>query len=351
MNEATTKTYEVKIKKLPRSQVELQVTIPKEEFTATRMEAIKHIGANAELPGFRKGHVPEHMLVAKVGESVILEEMAEIAIRNAYPHIIITNKLDVLGRPEIRITKLALGNPLEFTLTTAIFPEFTLPDYKKLAAKAGKTKEELTVTDAEITKTIEQILRMKAGNDAGNEGGDAAPETPLPVLDDTLVKTLGDFSSVDDFKAKLRENMLKEKERAAKDKKRLAIIEAILAQTSIELPEIIVEQELARMEDEFAQNVLRMGLTMDAYFKAVQKTKEEVKKEWEPDAKTRANTQLVVNKIAEVEAIEPDSERLKREVAALRDRYPDAPADRAEGYVRMLLTNEKVFELLESAGE
>ncbi len=349
MEHADIKKYAVKIKKLPQSQIEVSAVIPAAEFDTTRSEAIKHIGAHIELPGFRKGHVPENILVAKLGEATILEEMAEIAIGKAYPSIIADEKLDVLGRPEVRITKIALGNPLEFTLTTALFPEIHLPDYKKLAEKEVVKKEIVVISDDELNKTIEQIRTMRAKNAPHHDNPDATSVAELPPLDDVYVKTLGDFSTVDDFTVKLRENMLKEKERSAKDKKRIAIIDAILAKTTIELPEIVVTQELARMRDEFTQDVLRMGLTMDAYLKAVQKTTEGLEKDWKPDAEKRAKTQLVVSKIAELEKLEPDQQTLNKEVAALRARYPDASEDRAQSYVHMLLTNEKVFEFLESA--
>lgn len=356
MENSETKKYPVKIKKLPRSQIEIAALIHAEEFNAARGEAIKRIGANVELPGFRKGHVPENLLVAKIGESAVLEEMAEVVIARAYATIIREEKLDVLGRPEVRITKIAMGNPLEFTLTTAVFPEIALPDYKKLAAKEARIKVEVVVTDEEIEKTIEQIRGMglpasRSEVQAGSKDQAATPNTehsPPPPFDDAYVKTLGDFASVEDFKTKLRENMRREKERSAKDKKRVAIIDALLAKTAIELPEIIVEQEMTRMEDEFAEDVKRMGLTMDAYYKAIKKTKEELQKDWRPDAEKRAKTQLLVSEIAEAEKLEPDAEVLKKEVAALRTRYPDASEDRATGYVRMLLTNEKVFLLLES---
>lgn len=349
--ENTTKTYTVEIKQLPHAQIELKVSIPATIFDATRSEAIKHISTDVELPGFRKGHVPEHILVTKLGEGTILEEMAEIAIRKTYPAIVMDEKLDVLGRPEVRITKIASGNPLELTIITAVFPEVKLPDYKKLAAKATKEKEVIAVTDAEVEKTIEQIRRMSAGGTPEGDGKEPAAEIALPPLDDAFIKTLGDFASVDEFKAKIRENLLHEKERAAKDKKRIAIIDAILKDATIDLPLLIVEQELARMSDEFAQDVARMGLTMEKYLELIKKTKEELEKDWMPDAEKRAKTQLTVSKIAEMEKCEPDEETLKKEVAALRMRYPDAPEDRAEGYVRMLLTNEKVFQLLESSGE
>ena len=344
MDKKAAKKYVLKIKKLPRSMAEISAAIPADEFGSARGEAIKRIGANFEMPGFRKGHVPESILVTKVGEATILEEMAEIAIAYAYGAIIREEKLDVLGRPDVRITKIAMGNPLEFTLTTAILPKITLPDYKKLAEKEARTTEEVIVSDDDVEKAVGEIQKMRANSERGSSDTSA----PLPPLDDAYVKRLGDFADVADFKAKLHENMRREKERSAKDKKRMAIMDAILAKSTIDIPEIIVEQELARMREEFAHDLKRTGLATDAYYKAIQKTQEELEKDWGPTAEKRAKTQLVVSQIAQDEKVEPDAEQLRKEVAALRAHYPDATEERAEAYVRMLLTNEKVFQLLES---
>lgn len=348
MEQSTTTKYEVKITKLPGSQVEIKATISASEFDKVRDEAIKHIGADIELPGFRKGHVPEKMLIQKIGEASILEEMAEIAIGQAYPHIIIQEKLDVLGRPEVTIQKIALGNPLEFTIVSAVFPEIELADYKKLAAKEMGKKEVVEVSEEDMTKTLEQIQRMRAANDAKKEGKEPEESAELPTLDDEYVKTLGEFTDVEDFKAKLKENILKEKERESQDKKRVAVMEAIAEGSKIDLPEIIVEQELARMEDEFSHDITRMGMTFDDYLKAIQKTREDMVKDWRPDAEKRAKTQLITAKIAELEKISPDDDAMEKEMALLRGHYPDAPEDRVRGFVHMILTNQKVFAFLES---
>ena len=61
----------------------------------------------------------------------ILGEAAEEALNEVYPSIIESEKLFVMGQPEVAITKLAKGNPLGFKITVAILPEFKLPDYKK----------------------------------------------------------------------------------------------------------------------------------------------------------------------------------------------------------------------------
>lgn len=348
MEEKHTHAYTVSVKKLPGSRIEITTSMPAEEFDATRKAAITRIGADVELPGFRKGHVPEKVLAAKIGESAILEEMAEIAIGHAYPKIVIAEKLDVLGRPSVEIKKIAIGNPLEFTITTAVFPEYALPDYKKLAAKAGATKDTAVVSDEDVEKTIEQIRKMRAQNDAQKEEREFDETAPLPELDDTYVQTLGEFKTIALFKEKLRENILKEKEREIKDKKRVAIMESVVGAIRIELPDVIVDQELARMEDEFANDVARMGLDMEAYFKATGKTRDAIVAEWRPDAIKRATIQILVGRIADEEKLEPDQALIERDSAALAARYPEADKERVHSYIHMLLTNEKVFEFLEA---
>ena len=341
-------SYNVSIKNLPDSEILITAEIPATEFDSYRARAIVELGKHLDLNGFRKGHVPEKVLLSKIGEAALLEEMAEVAISHAYPAIIVEEKLDVIGRPQVGITKIAHGNPLECTITTAVFPEYKLPDYKKLAAKTGKNKEEVVVTDEDIAKTLEQIRRMRAQGIAETEGKEFDESAPLPELDDAYVETLGAGKTIDELKVKLRENMLIEKTREAKDKKRIAIMEAIVTETKIELPDVIIDQELLRMEDEFSADVSRMGLDLDGYLKSVQKTKEDLQKDWRPDAIKRATIQILIGKISDEEKLEPDAELVTRDVKALRERYPDAEENRIHGYVLMLLTNEKVFEFLEA---
>jgi len=140
MDHQSEKKYNVEIKKLPGSRIEIKASISAMDFDAAKGEAVKRLGADVELPGFRKGHVPEKVLLSKIGEAALLEEMAEVAISHAYPAIIVEEKLDVIGRPQVGITKIAHGNPLECTITTAVFPEYKLPDYKRQA----RTKKRLS---------------------------------------------------------------------------------------------------------------------------------------------------------------------------------------------------------------
>ncbi len=346
MDQLSPSKRKVEIKKLPGSRIEIKTSVSADDFDRTRSEAIKHIGKDAELPGFRKGHVPEKILISKIGEGALLEEMAEIAISRAYPEIIVAEKIDALGKPEIHITKIAHGNPLEFSITTAIFPEINLPDYKALARKAGKKTDPVVVTDEDIEKTLEQIRRMRRDQEARQDGSTVDETLPLPEIDDAFAQTLGEFNTAEELKTKLRENIQLEKGREAEDKRRIAVMDAIAEATKLELPDVIVDQETRRMEDELTQDIARMGLDMEGYLKAVKKTKGEMWASWRPDAVKRAKIQMLIGKIADVEKLEPDLETLARDAKAMEDRYPEAPKERVHQYAHMLLTNEKVFKFL-----
>ncbi len=336
----------VTITPLENSRVKISATISASDFDQTRSEAVLHLTEHVELPGFRKGHVPEKILLAHIGEGALLEEMAEIAIGSAYPKIIVEHRVDALGRPEISISKIAHGNPLEWTATTAVFPTFTLPDYKAIAKKAGKAGDAVVVTDEDVEKTLTQIARMRAQEHARSEGKEWNEEDTPPPIDDAYAKMIGGGDTVEDLKKKLRENLHAEKERDATDKRRVAVMDAIIEKTDMVLPDIIVTQELKRMEDEFSADVARMGMDLDGYLKAVKKTKEELHDSWKPDAIKRAKIQILIGKIADMEKIEPDQAEVAKEAEQLKARYPDAPEERVHEYIHMLLTNDKVLRFL-----
>ncbi len=123
----------VSIKKLPKSEIEIEGELDADIFEGYWSIALKKVGEHAEIDGFRKGKVPENVLLSKVPESKILEEMAELALGEHYPQILEENKIDALNHPEISITKLARKNPLGFKIKTAVMPEMELPDYKQIA--------------------------------------------------------------------------------------------------------------------------------------------------------------------------------------------------------------------------
>ena len=122
------------INKKSDTEVEIVAEISATDFEKHRQNVLRDLGANFELPGFRKGHIPTNILIERFGPMTILEEMAERAIRDWYPRVLLTEKIDAVGHPRISITKIAEGNPLGLKIMQEILPEIKLPDYKKIAA-------------------------------------------------------------------------------------------------------------------------------------------------------------------------------------------------------------------------
>ena len=342
--------FDVKIEKLKNSEIEIDGSIPFEELEKHRKEAVKKVGSEVKIDGFREGHIPENILIKNVGEMAIINEMAEITLSYVYPDILITNKIDAITSPQITITKLAKDNPLEFKIKLSVMPEIKLPDYKKIAQKEMTKKPEGTdVTDEELNQTIEQI--QKAQKHIKRDGAEVSEkdlEKDLPEVNDEFVKQLGDFKDVEDFKSKLKESIKHEEEHKNKEKKRIEIINGIIKETKIELPEILIDAELRKMIAEMNDNISRMGLNFEKYLEQIKKTEDDLKKEWRADAENRVNGQLILNKIAQEEKILPDEKETKKNVDLLMSQYKNAKRENVEIYVGMMLSNEAVFKMLES---
>lgn len=363
--------YTAKVEKLPKSKAVIHVEVSAETLSSHRALALESIGKNAVIDGFRKGHVPEKILVEKAGEMAILTEAAEITISHLYPAIIKDEKLDPIGSPLVTISKLAPGNALHFTLTISLVPEVILPDYRKIAKRENEKKESVEVTEKDIAEAIERILRQKMAYEriqkkAAKRKEDAesgvtlpTPDTveepaedfsklPLPELTDNVAKTLGNFTTVAEFKDEIKKHLGSEKEKEAKGKHRAAVTDAIIEEVEIDLPEIFIESELAQMFGEMESDITRAGLKMEDYLEHIKKTRDDLKNEWTPVAEKRAKLQLSLNEIAKKENVVADTDAIEREVRAITEQYKDADPMRIRVYVESTLRNEATISLLES---
>jgi len=358
------------VEELPNSQVKISGELPYVELTSERNAAIVALGKNIELDGFRKGHIPTPVLEKHLGEMTILAEMAERAIAHAYPHIIETHAIEAIGRPQIELTKIAPENPLGFTVTVAVIPKFELPDYVSIAKKINANRPVDTVTDDELDEKIKDIQRQKSAyerlqakaaaktqsetTDASESKVEEADETadmPLPELTDAYIQTLGQpgqFTTVEDFKTKLREHLEIEKKQHNSAKHRADITDAIIAETAISLPIILIDSEINQMFAQMQEDLDRANLNLEDYLTHIKKTKEELKSEWAPAAETRAKLQLILNEIAKKEEITPDIEQVNTQTKELLERFKDADEHRVRLYVASVLLNEAVMKSLET---
>lgn len=353
--------YEVKIKRLPKSEVEIEASISADLLTLARKKAIEIFCNSLKIAGFRKGHIPENIVMERVGEGKILEEAVDILLKEHFLKIIRQEKLDIMGQPKISITKLAMGNPVEFKAVFAVMPIFELPDYKKIAANikqreaSKEKKEDMEATDKEVDDVLLQIRKNKAhldwhknNPDVKDHGHPEIKDEDLPPLDDKLAEEAGNFKNLDELKEKVKENIVAEKKAKNIEKKRARIMEELLKNTEIELPEILVENEIQKSLAQMKDDVQRMGAKFDEYLAQTKKSEEDLKKDFRESSEKKAKIQLIFNKITEAEKLEPNKEILENEVKEILKHYPNASETNARIYVATILLNSEVLKLLES---
>jgi len=158
----TDKQYSnIKITPLKNSEVEIEGEISADILQSSHKAATKRLSETLEIPGFRKGKVPESVIKQRIGEYPILEDAAEIALNSEYPNILIDHKINAIGRPEITVTKLALGNPLGFKIKTAIEPQFSIPDYKTIAKKITEKLLQTMLPTKRLMTQLKKLEKIK----------------------------------------------------------------------------------------------------------------------------------------------------------------------------------------------
>lgn len=380
-------------KDLPKGLVELKIVVDEKEFETYHGKAFTLVQQAVEIDGFRKGNAPEDLIVKKYGDMVILEEMANLALRAAYAKAVEEHALTPIADPTITITKIAKGNPLELTITVPVMPEITLPAYKKIAKDVMADGEKIEVTDKDIEVVLEELRKGRAtqhahehehttsheattehgehvhGEDCNHEEeqtvnsnkqeGDAdtatvlakeKAEVVLPELNDEFAKSFGDtFKTLDDLKSKVGENLKLEKEQKLREKRRTVLMEKLVAETKADLPEVLIEGELNNMLAQMKGDITRFGGTWEEYLIHTKKTEDEIKADWKDDAHKRALSQLILHKISQAEKLIATEAEVEVELVRLLATVQDADEERAKAYLYQALTNDKVLKFLEES--
>jgi trigger factor len=178
-------------------------------------------------------------------------------------------------------------------------------------------------------------------------------EKVAPDADDEFARSLGDYADI----PALRDEVRKRLERNALDHARHAfadrIIEYAVSNATLELPDILVEQEVEVMHDEFRTSLGRQGITEEAYLKATEKTEKDLHDDFRPRAEHRVKVLLVLTKIAEAEGITTPDAEVEAEVARGRERYGNDKkllayfdSERGRNFIRSTLRRSRLVEKL-----
>ncbi len=146
------------LKQLPKSQVELTITVVPADYTKEMEAAAGRLSQRAAIHGFRPCKAPYDIVKQSLGEIKILEEALQFIVEKNYYSVVIAEKLDIIGMPEITIEKMAPGNDFVFKAVAALLPSVKLADITKIDAK----KKEVVVGDKEINDMLDNLRKMQA---------------------------------------------------------------------------------------------------------------------------------------------------------------------------------------------
>ncbi len=336
-------------------EVTLEVTVSKEAIAGSKEKALKTLNEQVKIDGFRPGHVPEKVLIEKVGEYTVTEEACRNYIDTVFADIVMESKLMPVNQPQIVITKLAVDADAELKITFATPPVIELGDYKKVAKKHNSEKgkdTETIATDEEVDSMIMELRKQVAHMNhhaSGEHAHDDHSHGDLePVeLNDDFAQKVGPFKTVEDLKKAVIENISQSKAQKILEKFRISLIDEVIADAKITYPKFFLAAEQNIMLEELKNDVTRMGATFEDYLKHMGKTEQELVDERKDIADKRVKTQLVLSKISVLEDIKPNADIVTEQVKEIKKMHPEAPEENVKAFVERFELNQLVWKFLE----
>jgi trigger factor len=179
-------------------------------------------------------------------------------------------------------------------------------------------------------------------------------EKELPEVDDELAKTLPNIKDLSDLKNKIKEGIEKEKQTNENEKLKMKVLEELRKETKeFEIPEILVERELDNMIKNLENQINQNGSSLEEYLKQINKTEDDIKKEWRKKAEENISYALILHYISKEEGVEATDEEIEEEVEKYfkavgreKEKESDENLGRLRAYISDTIKNRKVFNVL-----
>ena len=405
------------------------VEIDKELMETGINKAYLKARKNIMVPGFRKGKATRKMIESLYGAHVFYEDGLEEIFPEVYDFSVAKQEgLKAIGRPSLTDMKINDDGTVTLTLTTEVYPEVTLGQYKGLEVE----KAEATVTDEQVeaelnrmaenvasTETVdgpaqmgntanidfegfengvpfeggkgenhdlklgsgsfvpgfeEQVVGMSAGEEKDinitfpeNYHADLAgkavvfhvkvnkvTETVVPAMDDEFAKDVSEFDTLDALKADIRAKAMERAQKNVQNEFETACIAKAAENTTVELPNALVERELDTQMERFAYQLQMGGYSMEQYAKMMGGDVKTMRNAFRPAAEKAAKESVTLEKIAEVENIAVTDEEIAAEIESLAKQY-DLTVEKvkemvpAEELTESLKTRKAVQIIVDSA--
>jgi len=243
--------------------IQITFTIPWEVINKSRKEAIIELGKDIEIPGFRKGRAPENKVQEQIPQNSLLEKTLGNILPKAFTDTVVKEKIKPGIFPKFEILKKDEGSDWQVRAQTAELPEINLGDYRKIISESGKVKN---------------IWIPRQARDKPSENK-------------------------------------KSKELTREEKEQL-VIKLLLENIKLEIPNILIEEEVNVRLSRLLARIEKLGLTLDGYLSSINKNIDTLRSEYNEQVKQSIALELILSKIAEEEKLVIGSSQIEAAINA-----------------------------------
>ena len=173
----------------------------------------------------------------------------------------------------------------------------------------------------------------------------------LPELDDEFAKDVSEFDTLKELKQSIKEKLEKQFQDREKYEKEDAVVRELVKELEVDIPSGMIETEVDNMMRDMEQRMSYQGLKMEQYLKMMNKTEEQFKKEYEPQALDAIKSRLALEVVIKSEKIEATEEEIKAKIEEMAKNYGKEPKELEENanikeYIKNGIENEKAMEFL-----
>lgn len=326
------------IVKQPKSIVEVTITVPWTDLQAVWDQTLQKMAADVELSGFRKGVAPLPMVEQQLGQR-LQDEVLKTAMPNFLIEALKGTDIIPIDYPKYDLLSFIKGQQLQFKATITNRPAVAVGEYKTIKVTKPAPK---AVTEEEVQKVIEDLFKRWKGkqssvvssqssdtqNPTGNQTGSinfqggqqpgASANGQADAPNEEFAKAMGALS-LSDLKSKIRKDLEANVSYNNELDYEEAILQEIEKMTTVELPEILIQDELNRMLVSLQRRVADMGLLLEDYLKSQGKTLEQIKTEWRIQAEKNVRMELGLAEVARMENVSISDAELQAEVDKIQD--------------------------------
>jgi len=331
------------LKKIDEATIEATIELGASDLEAAVAKAETLLGEQTTIEGFRQGKAPRDVLIKHLKPEQVREEALNIVVTESLINLSRDENLDVLDHHDFSV-KENTANKLIFKVTLALYPQVKLGNYKGL----NIGRKDTTVSDEELDAVLKNIAQSRA------------IDGKSPELTDEFAKSLGQFASLQNLRDTVKSSLLTEKEDREKERVRIELLNMIVKNSTVPVPDRMIELQLDTMLANFDEELHSRELEMGPYLAHLKKTQDDLRKEWRPKAKEQMQMQLVMHAVARAENIGVEEDELEQSLEMQLQQYvagrpgtetndlKNIDLQKVKGRLYSFLLNQKIFAFLES---